>query len=53
MLSETGWGSVPSVKEITEGFVVASKEIADKSKYMAMSEDQKAGQSYNVKNDNS
>jgi len=36
--------------------VVTSKEIglgvnADKSKYMAMSEDQKAGQSHNVKID--
>jgi len=58
MLSETGWGSVHSVKENTEALVVASKEIGlgvntDKSKYMAMSEDQKAGQSHNVKIDNS
>ena len=58
MLRETGGGSVHSVKEITEVLVVASKEIglgvhADKSKYMAMSQDQKAGQSHNVKIDNS
>jgi hypothetical protein len=38
--------------------VVASKEIglevnADKTKYMAMSQDQKAGQSHSVKTDNS
>ena len=58
VLSETGGGSLHSVKEITEAFVVASKAIgigvtADKSKYMAMSEDQKAGQSHSVKIDNS
>ena len=31
---------------------MASKEIEDKSKYMAMSQDQKAGQSHNVEIDN-
>jgi UDP-galactopyranose mutase len=57
MLSETGGGIVHSVKESTEAFVVASKEIglevnADKTKYMVMSEDQREGQSHNVKTDN-
>jgi len=57
-VSETGGGSVHSVKEITEAMVVASKAIglgvnADKTKYMVMSQDQKAGRSHNVKIDNS
>jgi len=57
MLSETGEGSVHSVKENVEALIVASKEIglevnADKTKYMAMSQDQKAGQSHNVEIDN-
>ena len=51
-------GSVHTIKENTEALVVTSKEIrlevnADKIKYMVMSRDQKAGQSYGVKSDNS
>ena len=49
---------VHSIKEHAEALVVASKETglevnADKTKYMAMSQGQKAGQSHNIKNDNS
>ena len=48
-------GSVPTVKENTEALVVASKETglevnADKTKYMAMSRDQNAGQGHSMKN---
>ena len=58
MFSETAGGRVHSIKENTAAFVVASKENGlevnpDKTKYMAMSQDQKAGQSHNIKNDNS
>ena len=57
MFSETAGGSVHCVKENTEALVVASKKIglevnADETKYMVMSQDQKAGQSHNVKIDN-
>ena len=50
-------GSVHTVKENAEALVVASKKIllevnADKTKYMIMSRDQNAGQSYSIKNDN-
>ena len=46
-------GSVHTVKEKAEAFIVASKETglevnADKTKYMAMSRDQYAGQSHSV-----
>ena len=49
---------VHTIKENTEAVVVASKEIglevnADKTKYMVMSRDQNAGQSHNIKIDNS
>jgi hypothetical protein len=58
MFIETAGGSVHSIKENAEALVVASKEIglevnADKTKYMVMSQNQKAGQSHNVKIDNS
>ena len=58
MFSETAGGRLHSIKENAEALVVASKETrlevnADKSKYMAISQDQKAGQSHNIKNDNS
>ena len=51
-------GSVHTVKENTEAFVLASKETglevnADKTKYMGMSRDQNAGRSHSVKTDNS
>jgi len=51
-------GSVYTVKENTEGYIVASKEIelevnAVKTKYMVMSQDQNAGQSHSMKTDNS
>ena len=51
-------GSVHTIKENTEVLVVASKETglevnADKTKYMVMSRDQKAGPSHSIKNDNS
>jgi hypothetical protein len=54
MFSETAGGSVHSIKENAEALVVASKEIglegcAGKTKYVAMSQDQKAGQSHNIK----
>jgi hypothetical protein len=47
-------GSVHTMKENTEALKVVSKEIglevnADKTKYMAMSQDQTAGQSHNMK----
>ena len=50
-------GSIHSKKKKTESLAVASKEIglgvnADKTKYMVMSRDQKAGHSHNVKTDN-
>jgi hypothetical protein len=50
-------GRVHTRKENTETLVVASKEIGlevnDKTKYMVMSQDQNAGQSHIIKNDNS
>ena len=51
-------GSVHTVKENAEALIVASKEIglevnADKTNYMIMSRNQNAGQSYNIKTDNS
>jgi hypothetical protein len=54
MLNETGGGIVHSVKENAEALVVATKEIvlevyADKTKYMVMSEDRRAGQSHSVR----
>ena len=50
--------SVHIIKENAEALVVASKETglevnADKTKYMVMSQDQNAGQSQNIKTDNS
>ena len=50
--------SVHAIKKNTESLVVASKEIgvevnADKTKYMAMSQDQNAGPSHNIKMYNS
>ena len=50
-------GSVYTIKN-RKAIVVASKEIglavnADKTKYMVMSGDQKAGQIHNIKTDNS
>jgi len=47
-------GSVNIIKKTTETLAVASKEIgldvnADKTKYLAMSRDQNAGRSHNVK----
>jgi len=51
-------GSVLTKKKSTEAVVVAGKgsglEVnADKTKYMVMSRDQNAGQSHNIKTDNS
>ena len=51
-------GSVHGVKKNTEALAVGSKETglglnADKTKYMIMSLDQNAGQSHNIKIDNS
>jgi biotin operon repressor len=51
-------GSVHTIKENIEALVVASKEIglevnADKNKYKVMSQDQNAGQSHNMKTDDS
>jgi hypothetical protein len=51
-------GSVYTVKKNREAIVVASKETglevnADKTKYMVISGDQKAGQIHNLKTDNS
>ena len=50
-------GRVHTIKENTETLVAASKETelevnADKSKYMVTSRDQNAGQSHNIKSDN-
>jgi hypothetical protein len=49
--------SVHSIKKNTEGLVVASKEIglevhSEKTKYMAVSRNQNAGQNHNIKIDN-
>ena len=51
-------GSVRTIKEKAEAFVVASKEIglevnADKTKCVVMSRNQSAGRSHSIKNDNS
>jgi len=51
-------GSVYTTKKNREAIIVASKEIgleinADKTKYMVMSENQKAGQIHYIKTDNS
>ena len=51
-------GSAHTVKGNAEALVVATKETglevnADKTKYMIMSRDQKAGRSYSMKSDNS
>jgi hypothetical protein len=51
-------GSVHTIKKNTEDLVVASKEIGlevnvDKTKYVVMSQDQNAGRSHSIKNDNS
>ena len=51
-------GSVHTVKKNTEALVVDSKETglevnADKTKYVVMSREQNAGQSYSMKTDNS
>jgi hypothetical protein len=51
-------GSMYTVKENAETLLVASKEIelemnTDKTKYMVMSGDQRAGQSHSMKIDNS
>ena len=49
--------SVHTIKKNTEALVVASKQTgigvnARKTKYMAMSQDQNAGQNHNIKTDN-
>jgi hypothetical protein len=49
-------GSIHTIKENT-GLLVARREIglgvnAEKTKYMVMSRDQKAGQNHNIKTDN-
>ena len=51
-------GSAQSMKENAEALLLASKEIglevnADKTKYMIMSRDRKAGRGHSVKIDNS
>jgi len=51
-------GSVRAVKKNTDALLASSKEIglevnADKTKYVVMSRDQNAGQSHNIKMDNS
>ena len=51
-------GSVHTIKENTEAVVVASKKIGlevntDKTKYMVMYQNQNAGRSHNIMNDNS
>jgi len=51
-------GSIHTIKENAEAFVLASKEIglevnADKTKYMLMSQDKNAGRSHSMKTDNS
>jgi hypothetical protein len=50
-------GSVHTINNKAEALIVANKATkvkgnADKTKYMVMSRDQKAGQSYNIKIDN-
>ena len=45
-------GSISTIKKNTETLVVASKET-DKTKCMVMYQDQNAGQSHNIKTDNS
>ena len=50
-------GSIHTIKENGEALVVVSKEIglevnADKTKYTVMSQDQNAGRSHSMKNDN-
>jgi len=50
-------GSIQTIKKNTEALVVASKETglkvnSDKSKYLVMSQEQKAGQNHNMKADN-
>jgi hypothetical protein len=50
-------GSVVTVKENAEALLVATKEIeleviADKTKYMVMSRDQKGERSHSMKSDN-
>ena len=50
-------GSIHTIKENAESFIVASKEIglevnAYKMKYMVMSSDKNAGHSHNMKSDN-
>jgi hypothetical protein len=50
-------GSVYTIKKSKKALVVASKEIrlqvtVDKTKYMVMSQDQNAGRSHNMKNEN-
>jgi len=51
-------GSVRTLKESAEAFVLASKETglkvnADKTKHMVISRDQNAGRSHSMKTDNS
>jgi hypothetical protein len=51
-------GSIHIIKTNTEDLVVSSKDIgpevnADRIKYMVMSQDQNAGRSHSIKNDNS
>jgi hypothetical protein len=51
-------GSIQTIKVSTEAMVVTNKENgldvnADKSKYVVISRNQKAGQSHNMKIDNS
>jgi hypothetical protein len=51
-------GSIHTINKNTVTLVAAKKEIglevnADKTKYMIMSRDQNAGQSHNIKTDNS
>ena len=51
-------GSVRTIKENAEASILASKEIglevnADKTKYMVMTRDQKAGRNHSMKTDNS
>ena len=50
--------SIHTIKKNTETLVVANKVIelkvnADKTKYIVMPQDQNAGQSHNIKTDNS
>ena len=51
-------GSVRTIKKNTEGFIVTSKETgldadANKTNYMVMSRDPKAGRSHRIKSDSS